>query len=215
MSDQSLPNRQRFYAILEERIKSRRRILKIMKLMEPFFVRAETGEYPLYVRKRLKKRRIESALRSSLRLPPLRIEYCSMARPVPRQAWMTHDAYLALLDDYMLRCIWSSTSELDMRSAPADACRSYFLNNHEGLLDEAEEILRECFGNTLWKSANTSTFSGASYVLEESLKYFLALQLTNNDNLADWLVPLLRLLPRAIPLGWRTDRRDTLVVLVA
>ncbi len=215
MTDVKLPNRQMLHEILEDRINNNRRRVKIAKLMEPFFVRAETGIYQLYRRKQLNKRRVVSALNKSLRVNSRRLEFCSVARPVPRQPWMTHDAYMALLNDYMLRCIWTSTSDLGMRSALKDAYRQYLNHNYPDLLAEADDILQDFFGNSLWKSSNESMFSGVGYVLEESLKYFFAFQLTNNANIQQWLDSLMRLLPRAIPLGIRTDRQDTWVVLVA
>ncbi|MFH1047247.1 MAG: hypothetical protein V1738_02990 [Patescibacteria group bacterium] len=213
--EMNLPNRQRFYEILQQRITSARRIQVIIKMMEPFFVNASAGRYELQPARRLNRRQVKTVIESSLRLRLDTIEFCSLTRPVPRQPWMTHQAYMDLLQNYILHCIWNSTSGLGMRTALASAYGSYLQKNQPAALSDAEDILQQCFGNTLWKSVNSSLFSGTGYVLEETLKHYLAFQLNGNGQSTDWLVPLVRLLPRAIPLGLRTDRFDIFVILVA
>jgi hypothetical protein len=191
----------------------RRFIAGVMRLLEPLFVNAEKGEYQLHERWRLKKSSIAKAIAVATGLHVRQVEYVSFSAPVPRQDWMTDDAYGYYLDVGFAHAVRRSVDPW-FDAVLKESHKSRFAHGHADR-DAAEELFRESFGNKLHAAINGKLFSGATYPVEAVLTDFIAFALTGRESSVESMAPLMRLLPRAIPLGKRSDREDTWNVLVA
>jgi hypothetical protein len=191
----------------------KRLIVGVMKLLEPLFEIAESGKYQLYPAKRLKKSDIAKALSVSIRSRVSQVEFVKHSAPVPKQGWMNDEGYSCYREIGFAHAIRVSTDPwLDTILK-----KEYAMYCAAGTVDReaAERLFRQVFGNALHRAVNGSLFSGAAYPVEAALIQFIAFALTGNTSMTEWLIPLMRLLPRAIPLGMRSGPGEVWNVLVA
>lgn len=191
----------------------RRLIGRVMKLLEPLFVNAERGEYPLYPKSRLKKEAVARAISIATRSKVGRVEFISYAAPIPCQEWMSGDAHEYCNELGFAQVVRRSVDPW-LETVLGREFAPIFAHGHADK-EAADALIRSSFGNKLYTAINTGLFSGAMYPVESALIHFIAFALTGSESMTEMLTPLMRLLPRAIPLGKRSDREDIWNVLVA
>ncbi len=219
-----LPDREKMKVGLEAAIAGKRRggrlskddrryIARIMRLLEPLFVNAENGTYPLQERWRLKKKSIARSVYEITREHVSEVEYVSFSAPVPRQDWMTDQAYAYYREVSFAYAVRSSVDPW----FDAVLKRTHAARYSYGHADRksGEDLFREAFGNRLHAAVNGGLFSGAAYPMEAILTDFTAFALTGNESVVEPMYPLMRLVPKAIPLGFKKDHEGTCIVLVA
>lgn len=205
-----LPDRATMRMGLEGRVG---RVEPLMVALKPFFAIAARLKYPLFPSWRLRKSRIAAAIASATRAKVGGVEWVSASTPVQRLGWMSDDGYQRYRDIGFAQVIRMST----------DPWLEVVLKNEYGLYaderraerEAAEDLFRASFGNTLHRAINMTLFSGAAYPVEGAFVHFLAFALANDADLIRRLIPLMRLLPRAIPLGIRKGSDGVWNVLVA
>jgi hypothetical protein len=184
-----------------------------MKLLEPLFVNAEQGKYDLYPKDRLKKNLVGRAISPAVGGRMSYVYFVSCSQPVRREEWMSADAFRYTRELAFAQTVRRSVDpwldEVLKREYSATFVHGYADK------DEATALFRRAFGNRLHVAINENLFSGAAYPVEAILIHFLAFALTGNESMVERLTPLVRLLPRAIPLGRHADREDTWDVLTA
>lgn len=206
-----LPDRATVAAALGGRL-SMRRVNRDMKLLEPYFQRAESGRYDLYDSGRLKRANVRLALRESLRLRVDGVEFLSVARPFRREEWMTAEAYGDLVEFARVRAV-AESCEFDLPQVLRRLYLPRLLYESGGPLQDAQAILVAGFGQTIWQAVEASLFTHAGYTVEAVLQYWLAMELIRDMTHSEWLERLVRLLHRCIPLGHQKDRPWTRIVL--
>lgn len=212
MSEIVLPDRATVAAALGGRL-SVSRVRRDMKLLEPYFLRAERRRYDLHDRRRLKRTDVRHVLRESLRLRVDGVEYLPAVRPVSREEWMTGEAYDSLNEFVYVRTVVESC-EFDL---PEILHRQHMPRIiHEGgtALKDAQAILEAGFGQTAWQAVEASLFAHAGYVIECVLQYWLAMELIRDMVRSEWLMRLVRLLHRCVPLGHKRGWPGIRIVLV-
>lgn len=219
-----LPDRKLVQARLEAAIAGKRNdgqltrddwrfISRVMRLLRPLFDNAEKRGYPLHERWRLKKSGIARTISLATDTRVRQVEYVSFSAPVPRQEWMTDEAYAYYLEVGFAHAVFRAVGPW-FDAALRESHRPKFAFGHADL-GAAEDLFAEAFGNTLHVAVNSGLFSGAANQVTVPVIHFIAFALTGNEYAIEPLIPLMRLLPRAIPLGKRSDREDTWIVLVA
>jgi len=186
---------------------------RLAGLIKPFYGIAESGKYPLAAAKRLNKREIAEAIAAATRAKVGGVEYVSVSAPVLRLGWMSDDGYQRYRDIGFAQVIRMST----------DPWLEVVLKNEYGLYidgrraerEAADDLFRASFGNTLHRAINGTLFSGAAYPVEVAFVHFIASVLSSDSAMIERMIPLIRLLPRAIPLGIRKGSDGVWNVLVA
>ncbi|MEA3249841.1 MAG: hypothetical protein U9Q03_05845 [Patescibacteria group bacterium] len=204
-------------AIIKKRQGSRlnsddvRLIARAMKLLEPLFVNAEQGVYALYPKSRLKKAAIVKAIIPVANARTCYVDFVSCSAPISRENWMSDDAFEYTTELGFAQVVRRSVDPW-LETVLKKKYSSVFAHGHADW-NAAEDLFRQAFGNRLHVAINQTLFSGAAYPVESAVIHFIAFALTGSDSRIESLIPLMRLLPRAIPLGKRPDREDTWNVL--
>lgn len=185
----------------------------VMRLLRPLFGNAERKRYGLHERWRLKKGSVARTVSLATGDLVRQVEYVSLAAPVPRQEWMTDEAYGYYHDVGFAHAIFRAVGPW-FDAVLRESHRTTFAYGHADFA-AAEDLFAEAFGNTLHVAVNSGLFSGAANPTVTAVIVFLAFALTGNEYAIEPFIPLMRLLPRAIPLGKRADREGTHIVLVA
>ncbi|MFH1098585.1 MAG: hypothetical protein V1723_01495 [Candidatus Uhrbacteria bacterium] len=218
-------SRKKLQAFLAKYAKNPARVQEAMTLLKPFFRNAERGTYPLAKGEKLDLAEAARAIATATGRKVGRIVVVSREHPfpIPKPGWMTEEAYQDLLWEGFPVLFWVSIVWDSQR--PGKGLRG---NIGDVLDGSVEDDLWDNFVSSLWsRLARTlhDDLKGSFWdridesdlwrCLEDGLFYFLAFAFLDDDANIKRLTPLIRLFPRAIPLGEKRDESGTWIVLVA
>ena len=213
-------DQKRLLGFLGEYAKNKTMVPPAMALFEPFFSIAEAQNYPLAAASDALCQEAAAAITAATGLTVTEVVAISSAdAPDTRTAWLTEKAYrgsiqykyslgnslrdgygrwagLELsLSDRFGNGFWNGLGEGFWMSVPGDLWHSLQIN----LTGRYHVTL----GDSLW------------YSLQISLCLTLASVVSGDEDRLERLAPLLRLLPRALPIGHAADEPGTWFVLFA
>jgi hypothetical protein len=183
--------------------------------LEPFFKNTDEGQYPLSPASEDLRAEALAVLRGLFgEVSASKVAFVSLSNPFPKPEWMTHEVYKSsLLDSFRdsLRVSLGSSLLDSLRVSFRDSLRASLLPSlgsslldslRDNLLDSMEASLTASFWDSIWD------------ILGCSLFYFLRFAIAGKAEGVEKLRPLIRLLPKAIPLGLKKDDLGTWLVLV-
>ena len=239
-------NRKALRSFLVRHAQNPDRVPEAMKLLDPFFRRAESGRYPLAPAKKLDRKAMKDAIAKATDKPLAEVVFISLTHPFPKPDWMAksvcQDIFWGTIGvsiDNMLgdSLVESSSEGIDWRSFGDDLRDSL----EDSLRESLEDSLREGFRGSLGNSPGVDSFErnledslieNLEYILrdnfgvnsvernledglQESIFSYLGFTILNDAEQIERFTPLIRLLPKAIPIGKKKGEPCTWLVLVA
>ena len=152
-------------AFLLKHAKGPAAVRSAMEEMEPFFLIAERGKYPLASESEELRAEAAKAIALAIGGAAPRVVFVSLANPYSKPERMSQEAYVTSLGDSLWASLWAS--------------------------------IRASLGDRFWDSLG-DRFRDS---LGDSLFYYLGFTIIGDRKMVKRLTPLIRLLPRAIPIG--------------
>jgi hypothetical protein len=188
--------------------------------IEPLFERADRGEYPLSPESEELKGEALTALRSVFGEEVQRVFLVSLEHPFPRPVWMTEEAckfgFWKSLQGYFVHRF---SDRLDGKRFWTIIQEKLEVKNEDNLAGKLGDIIRisilNSIGDNLGDSLRDSLMYHSGNTLWNVLCYFLGYAICDDEEKVEKLRPLIRLLPKANPLGEKKDEPGTWIVLVA
>lgn len=174
---------------LLDNAKDKTLVLGAFKELQPFFAKAETGVYDLFPASELVASEMAQAISLAIGKKVEKVIFVSEAHPFPKPEWMSQGAYENSLGDSLGGgSLGDSLGGGNLESSLWRSLRDNFWGS-----------LRDSLGSSLWRS----------------LFYFTGFALAGKKEEVARLTPLVKLLPKAIPLGEKKDEPGVWLVLVA
>ena len=168
-------------AFLLKHAKGPAAVRSAMEEMEPFFLIAERGKYPLASESEELRAEAAKAIALAIGGAAPRVVFVSLANPYSKPERMSQEAYVTSLGDSLWASLWAS-----IRASLGDR-----------FWDSLGDRFRDSLGDSLWASLGDSLWAS----LGDSLFYYLGFTIIGDRKMVKRLTPLIRLLPRAIPIG--------------
>lgn len=197
----------------------------LMAELEPFFKNAQAGNYPLAPASAELAREALAVLQSVFgQKAVIKVIFISLSKPFPQPDWMTKEGYKAALSAHLLDNMWESLKHGLKISLSNYLIRTRFNNRDkiscgDNLVDSLWDNLIDSLWGNLWESIRNSLWDkfcpNIEDVLEDVIFYFLSSALANNTKEVEKLRPLVRLLPKTVPLGVKKGEPGTWLLLAA
>ena len=187
----------------------------LMQDLEPFFAIADAGVYvPAKATLGLWKE-AKYAI-ECLGIPVTELIYVSWSDPLPeRPDWMSDEGY-AHLQELARRYIWGDTGDSFHDRLTRLYYRQYISSRtNTPLRDELSQTIDRDLNPVLRESLAQGLHDQLRMSFSLALEFFLSFACAGQTTLVERLRPIVRLLPKAIPLGEKKDQPGKWLLLVA
>lgn len=192
-----------------------------IKALMSFMQKVATGKLIAPSASAVDPEEVVTAIGQATGQPVRGVIFVSAAEPFPRPAWVSKLTYRQLVAQAFSDSVDQTLEERLRRRFSADLQRNFGLN--KGFIRQLmvkvqtmlSDALVEAFETGLgWATGQRPPF-GLAGNLRSAVFYLLAFAAAGDTSRVSELVPLVRLLPRAVPVGDLRHDPDTWLVLVA
>jgi hypothetical protein len=196
----------------------------IMSKCEPFFIRAEAGEYRFADPRDVKKRIVAEAVRSAAGARVRRIEVMSVSAPWDDWPPAFNDHVIkvslhAFLNEGLMQKLWCKLEDVHMQTV-----RKVMIGTTTSMTG-LERILQETLQKPLWRSIRASIRNENLWpddlwrelylCIHYCLIFYIGFKVSGMEDDAAKLEPMIDILPEVIPLGAKRFSKSTQVVFAA
>lgn len=204
-------NRDLLQSFLSEHIQDGDRVGWLMGLLEPFFQRAESEAYEFAPEGELDFEGVKAAIARAVGQEVAGVNFVSLeSSPKPK-----------LGEHSFASGLWRNFGDTGLGDELAFRLQTGLLDSlgdpisEVVLMDPMRKSLHTGLYYKLWGRPAFSFMASLWDSLTVSLFYFLGFAVAGKAETSERLVPLIKLLPRAIPLGVKGDEPQTWLVLTA